>query len=116
MLQLEQLNELLALSHQLGMSCLVEVHDENELTTAINSGARIIGINNRNLNTFEVDIAITARLRPLILPDRIVVSESGIKDRNDMNTVRRLGVNAALVGESLMSARNIAARMKEFLA
>ena len=116
MLQPGQLDELLALSHQLGMSCLVEVHDENELSIAINSGARIIGINNRNLNTFEVDTAVTARLRPFILPDRIVVSESGIKDRNDMNTMRRLGVNAVLVGESLMSARNITACMKEFLA
>ena len=112
----EQLDELLSLSHQLGMSCLVEVHNEAELAIAINSGARIIGINNRDLNTFEVDIAVTERLRPLVLPDRIVVSESGIKDRGDMDMMRRLGVNAVLVGESLMSARNIAARMKELTA
>ena len=63
-----------------------------------------------------MDIAVTERLRPLVLPDRIVVSESGIKDRGDMDMMRRLGVNAVLVGESLMSARNIAARMKELTA
>jgi indole-3-glycerol phosphate synthase len=115
-LNLGQLEELLALSHQLGMSCLVEVHDEAELATALGSGARIIGINNRDLNTFEVDIAVTERLRPLVLPDRLVVSESGIKDRSDMETMRCLGVNAILVGEYLMSARNIAVRMQELLS
>ncbi|HEX79067.1 MAG TPA: indole-3-glycerol phosphate synthase TrpC [Dehalococcoidia bacterium] len=110
-----RLEELLGLSLDLGMGCLVEVHSEAELGAALRSGAGIIGINNRDLNTFGVDISVTERLRPLVLPDRIVVSESGIKDRSDMETMIRLGVNAVLVGESLMSARDIATRMKELL-
>ena len=111
----ERLGELLGLSHELGMSCLVEVHNEAELEIALKSGARIIGINNRDLNTFTVDLATTERLRPLIPPDRIVVSESGIKDRNDVEKLRKWGVDAVLVGESLMSAPDIAAKIKELL-
>jgi len=109
------LTELLELSHKLGMSCLVEVHNEAELEVALSSQARIIGINNRDLTTFSVDIATTGRLRPLIPPDRIVVSESGIKDRNDMQRLRQWGVDAVLIGESLMASADIAAKMKEFL-
>jgi indole-3-glycerol phosphate synthase len=116
MLSSQQIEELLGLSHELGMSCLVEVHNEDELGIALQSGARIIGINNRDLNTFNVDISITERLRPLVLPDRIVVSESGIKDRSHIEKMSLLGVNAILVGESLMSTHNIAARMKELLS
>lgn len=114
-LKLANLNELLKLSHKLGMSCLVEVHNEAEVEIALQSGARIIGINNRDLNTFKVDIATTKRLRPLILPDRIVVSESGIKDRRDIEKLREWGVDAVLIGEAFMSAPDIAARMKELL-
>ncbi|MFC1929630.1 indole-3-glycerol phosphate synthase TrpC [Chloroflexota bacterium] len=110
-----QLAELLSLSHELGMSCLVEVHNEKELDTALKSGANIIGINNRDLKTFTVDLATTGRLRPLIPPDRIVVSESGIKDRNDMEKLRQWGIDAVLIGEALMSAPDIAAKMKELL-
>jgi len=109
----EKLEELLGLSHQLGMKCLVEVHGEKELEVALASGAGIIGINNRDLTTFDVDITTTGRLRPLIPPDRIVVSESGIKDRNDMEKLAGWGVDAALIGEALMSAPDIAARMQE---
>jgi len=111
----EQLEELLGLSHELGMSCLVEVHNEAELEIALNSGARIIGINNRDLTTFTVDLTTTKRLRPLIPQDRIVVSESGIKDRSDIEKLREWGVDAVLIGESLMSAPNIANKMKELL-
>jgi len=111
----EKLQELLRLSHQLGMGCLVEVHNEAELEIALRSQARIIGINNRDLSTFTVDLATTERLRPLIPPDRIVVSESGIKDRGDIDKLRRLGVDAVLIGESLLSAPDIAARMKELI-
>ncbi len=111
----EKLGELLGLSHELNMSCLVEVHNEAELETALRSGARIIGINNRDLQTFTVDLTITERLRPLIPPDRIVVSESGIKDRSDVENMRKWGVDAVLIGESLMSAPNIAAKMEELL-
>ena len=114
-LSCQQLEELLGLSHELGMSCLVEVHNENELEIAQRCQANIIGINNRDLNTLTVDTATTERLRPLVLPDRIVVSESGIKDRSDIEKMSQIGINAVLVGEYLMSARNISARMKELL-
>ena len=111
----EKLEELLGLSHELGMNCLVEVHNEAELKIALSSQAGIIGINNRDLSTFNVDLATTERLRPLIPPDRIVVSESGIKDRDDMEKLKQWGVDAALIGESLVSADNIAAKMRELL-
>ncbi len=111
----KKLEELIGLSDELGMACLVEVHNEAELEIALRGRAGIIGINNRDLNTFNVDIATTGRLRPLIPSDRIVVSESGIRDRGDMEKLRQWGVDAALIGESLMSAPDIAARMKELL-
>ena len=114
-LTLEKLAELLGLSHQLGMSCIVEVHNEAELEIALNSRARIIGINNRDLNTFNVDLDTTRRLRPLIPKDRIVVSESGIKNRDDIGKLRQWGIDAVLIGESLISAPDIAAKMKELL-
>ena len=110
-----KLEELLLLAHQLGMSCLVEVHSGAELEIALKSQARIIGINNRDLNTFAVDPTTTERLRPLVPQDRIVVSESGIKDRSDMAKLGQWGVDAVLIGESLMSAPDIAAKMKELL-
>ncbi|MFC1928280.1 indole-3-glycerol phosphate synthase TrpC [Chloroflexota bacterium] len=110
-----QLDELIGLSQELGMSCLVEVHNEVELEIALKSQARIIGINNRDLKTFTVDLTTAQRLRPLIPADRIVVSESGIKDSSDMEKLREWGVDAVLIGESLMSAPNIAAKMKELL-
>jgi indole-3-glycerol phosphate synthase len=111
----ETLQDLLSLSHKLNMSCLVEVHNEAELEIALENSAKIIGINNRDLNTFKVDIAITERLKQLIPPDRIVVSESGIKERADIDKLSRLGIDAVLIGESLMSAPDIAARMRELL-
>lgn len=111
----EELESRLELSHELGMSCLVEVHNETELEIALSSGAEIIGINNRDLKTFNVDLTVTQRLRPLIPPDRIVVSESGIKNRTDMERLRQWGVNAVLIGESLMSASDIGAKIKELL-
>ena len=111
----EMLVALCALSCELGLSCLVEVHNESDLETALESGAGIIGINNRDLNTFTVDLATTERLRPLIPADRIVVSESGIGSRDDIDNLERLGVDAVLIGEALMAAPDIAARMKELL-
>ena len=110
-----KLQELLQLSHELHMSCLVETHNEAEVEIALKSEAKIIGINNRDLTNFRVDIANTERLRPLIPPDRIVVSESGIKERKDIERLRQLDINAVIVGESFMSATNIAAKMRELL-
>jgi indole-3-glycerol phosphate synthase len=111
----EQLEELLALSHSLGLACLVEVHNENEVGKALLGGAEIIGINNRDLNTFTVDINTTQRLRPLIPEGRIVVSESGINNRGDMKKLKEWGVNAVLVGEALVTASNIPTKMEELI-
>jgi indole-3-glycerol phosphate synthase len=109
------LKELLSLSHALGMQCLVEVHNEDELKRALGCEAKIIGINNRDLDTMAVDLNVTGRLRPLIPPDRLVVSESGIKGRGDIKKLREWGVNAVLVGEALITAGDVAAKIKELL-
>jgi indole-3-glycerol phosphate synthase len=107
------LKGLLSLSHDLGMQCLVEVHNEGELNRALAYDARIIGINNRNLNTMAVDINVTKELRPLIPPDRIAVSESGIKERADIERLREWGIDAVLIGEALVTADDAAAKIKE---
>jgi len=114
-LEAGELRKLLSLSHQLSMKCLVEVHNKDELEVALGSDAGIIGINNRDLSTFEVDMATTERLRPFIPSDRIVVSESGIRNKNDMEKLKEWGVNAALIGEALMTSPDIAKKMREFL-
>jgi indole-3-glycerol phosphate synthase len=110
-----KLKELLDLSHELGMACLVETHNEIEIEAALSAGAMIIGINNRDLRTFEVDLNTTRRLRPLVPPDRLVVSESGIHGRDDMLKLKEWGISAALIGEALVSARGITAKMREFI-
>jgi indole-3-glycerol phosphate synthase len=114
-LNVDQLSELLQLTHRLGMKALVEVHNEREVDVAVKSGAKIIGINNRDLSTFQVDLKTTARLCPLIPPDRLVVSESGIKTHDDMRNLWDWVVNAALIGEALITAPDIAAKMRELL-
>jgi indole-3-glycerol phosphate synthase len=111
----EQLEELLSLSHNLGLSCLVEVHSQDEVERALLSQAKIIGINNRDLNTFTVDINTTYRLRPLIPHQRIVVSESGITNRSDMEKLNGWGVNAVLVGEVLVTASNVQTKVRELI-
>ncbi len=111
----EQLGELLSLSHRLGLKCLVEVHNEDEVERALLSQAKIIGINNRDLNTFAVDINTTHRLRPLIPQERIVVSESGISRRSDIKKLRGWGVNAVLVGEALVTTSDIQTKMRELI-
>jgi indole-3-glycerol phosphate synthase len=108
MLTEEKLKELLKLSHELGMSCLVEVHNEADVATALAAGAGIIGINNRDLR-----ISTTERLRPLIPRDRIVVAESGLRERRDVEKMEKLGVDVVLIGEALMTAPDITARIRE---
>lgn len=115
-LEPEQLTELIKLGHSLGMDCLVEVHDENELEQALQSNSKIIGINNRNLGSFEVDIDTTRRLMPLVPMGRVVVSESGIGSRDDILTMMECGVNAVLVGEALVTADDIPTKMKELMS
>jgi indole-3-glycerol phosphate synthase len=115
-LEEDRLKYLLALSRSLGLASLVEAHDEKELMTALLAGAGIIGINNRDLNTFKVNTDITRRLRLLIPEDIIVVSESGIRSREDMKKMRECNVDAVLVGEALVTAADIPAAMKELLS
>jgi indole-3-glycerol phosphate synthase len=91
------------------------VHNGDEVEKAVLSEAEIIGINNRDLNTFVVDINTTRRLRPLVPQEKIVVSESGIKSRKDMEKLRKWGVDAVLVGEALVTAGDVLAKMKELL-
>lgn len=110
-----KLDELIGLSYELGMSCLVEVHNEAEMKIALKSKARIIGINNRDLHTFKVNIQTTEQLRPLVPLDKIVVSESGIKDRSDIEKMRDWDIDAVLVGETLMTAPDISIKLKELL-
>lgn len=114
-LEQEELPRLLALARELGMEALVEVHDEEETRRAVACDARVIGINNRDLRTFQADLALTRRLRPLIPGDRIVVSESGIRTRADLEQLQRWGAQAVLVGEALVTATSIKAKLQEFL-
>jgi indole-3-glycerol phosphate synthase len=111
----EQLKELISLSHSLGLRCLVEVHNEAEVERAVVTEAEIIGINNRDLNTLSIDINMTRRLRPLIPQERIVVSESGIKNKRDIGKLRKWRVDAVLVGEALVTAGDVLAKMQELL-
>ena len=112
-LEPQVLSELLEFAHSMGMECLVEVHNEKELAVALSSHAGIIGINNRDLRDFGVDFGVTARLRPLVPPGRLVVSESGIRDRHDIEFMEKLDVDAVLVGEVLMRASDPAATLRE---
>jgi indole-3-glycerol phosphate synthase len=112
----DQLGELLFLSHNLGLWCLVEVHNENEVEIALLSGAEIVGINNRDLSTFAVDIHTTRRLRYLIPQERIVVAESGIRSRSDVEKLEEWGIDAMLVGEALVTAHDVLAKMRELLS
>ena len=97
-----ELIDMLGVAREIGIDALVETHDEVEIERALSAGATIIGINNRNLHTFETTLETTLRLRNRIPADRIVVSESGIHSRDDMRKLEAVGVDAILVGESVM--------------
>ncbi len=115
-LETSQMEEFRLQAEELGMDVLVEVHDEAELEQALAAGSRLIGINNRNLRDFSVDLGTTFRLRTLI-PDTIpVVSESGIGSPDDMRRLREAGVTAALIGESFMRAADRGAILQQFLS
>ena len=109
----QELAELLQLAQQFWMQCLVEVHDETELGVALEAGAEIIGINNRDLRTFHTDLAVTEHLAPLVPRGKIIVSESGISGREHLQQLSRLRVNAALVGEALVTASDVAEKVRE---
>lgn len=112
----EDLKKFQVVAGILGMQCLVEVHDEAELERALESSAKIIGINNRDLKTFEVDIKNTEKLLSRIPNDRVVVSESGIRSNEDIKYLYDLGVDAVLIGETFMRAQSIREKVKELRA
>jgi len=111
----EELTEFMALAEELGMASLVEVHTSEELDVALEIGARIIGINNRDLRTFETKLDTTLGLAPRVPADRILVSESGIFTRADVERLMGAGVDAILVGESLMREPDPGTKVRELL-
>ena len=110
-----ELKTLIETAHTLGMTALVEVHNKSELDKALKLSPRIIGINNRNLSDFSVDLKTTLSLKPLIPEGIVVVSESGIKSREDVLQLKQAGINAILVGEALVASPNPAAKIYELL-
>ena len=108
-----ELREYLQISEELGLSALTEVHDETEAETALRAGARIIGVNNRNLKDFTVDTGNSRRLREMIPEDVLFVSESGVKNAEDVAALRAAGADAVLIGEALMKAPDKKQKLKE---
>ena len=110
-----QLREYRDLAASLGMAALVEIHNGTELEKALGAGAEIIGINNRDLKTFQTDLQTTLALAPLIPADRIAISESGIRSRGEIEALLKVGTRAFLIGETLISAPKIGPKLKELL-
>ncbi len=111
----EELRDLVKLAHDLQMECLVEVASEAEVERALAVESDLIGINNRDLRSFNVDLGVTERLRPLIPNDRVVVALSGVHTHDDAERMARAGVHAVLVGEALVTSKNVREKMREFL-
>lgn len=112
-LEREQLRDYIALCDSLGLSALVEVHDGAEVPMALDAGARVIGVNNRNLKDFSVDTDNSKRLREAIPPEVLFVSESGVRDAGDVERLRAIGADAVLIGETLMRAQDKRAKLAE---
>ena len=108
-----QIKEYIAICDELGMSALVEAHDEKEVAVAVRCGARLIGVNKRNLKDFTVDTSNSRRMRELVPDDIIFVSESGVKNAEDIALLRKSGTNAVLIGETLMKAEDKTEKLKE---
>lgn len=113
-LSVEEMKDFLNIAKTLDLDVLVESHNEEELQKALQAGAEIVGINNRNLSTFELTIDTTLNLLPLIPDGKIVVSESGFHTAEDINKIKGTRVDAILVGESFMRTENIVEKAKEF--
>lgn len=113
LLDKETIKKYLSICHSLGLSALVETHDEKEVEKALESGAKIIGVNNRNLKDFTVDINNCTRLRKLVPNNYVFVAESGIKTADDIDILKENGVDAVLIGETLMRASDKTLALKE---
>jgi len=114
LLDTETIKRFMTIAHSLGLDALVETHNSQEAKSALAAGAKIIGINNRNLHTFEVDINTTIQIAKSIPDDTVLVSESGINTSEDIQIIKEANISAILVGESFMRSENIAAKAKEF--
>lgn len=112
-LSAEQIKSYIEVCDKLGLSALVEAHDEKEVKTAVNCGARIIGVNNRNLSDFSVDTGNSRKLRELVPHDILFVSESGVKSAEDIALLRESGADAVLIGETLMKSNDKTAKLAE---
>jgi indole-3-glycerol phosphate synthase len=115
MLEPRQLRDLLVSAQEFGMDALVETHTREEVGQALDAGARVIGVNNRDLHTFNVSLETSLLLRPMIPLDVVMVAESGIHCAEDVSRLAAAGVDAMLIGEGLVTAANVAAKMREFL-
>lgn len=109
----EQIKEYIEICDKLGLSALVETHDENEVKIALSAGARMIGVNNRNLKDFSVDTENSRRLRESIPQNVLFVSESGVNSADDVAKLRDIGADAVLIGETLMRAPDKKAKLTE---
>ena len=113
LLETAELKEFLAVAASVGLDTLVEAHDEAEVEAALAAGAQIIGVNNRDLKDFSVDLQNSLRLRPLVPQDKLFVSESGIKTAADITALKKCGVNGVLIGETLMRSKNITLELQQ---
>jgi indole-3-glycerol phosphate synthase len=114
-LEPDQLRDLVGLAKSRGVAALVEVHDERETAAALEAGAKLIGVNHRDLRTFDVDLGLTERLRKVIPPEVVVVAESGIHSAEDARRMREAGADAILVGELLMRSADPAAQLRALI-
>ncbi|PIU82847.1 MAG: indole-3-glycerol phosphate synthase [Elusimicrobia bacterium CG06_land_8_20_14_3_00_38_11] len=106
-LDIEKIKKFLKIASELNLSAIVEIHNEEELKIALNTDAKIVGINNRNLSDLTVDINTTLNLREKIPGDKIIISESGIKTSQDIEKLKNIGINAVLIGEHFMKSQDI---------
>ena len=110
----ETIREYLNICEELGMTALVETHDESEIASAVEAGARVIGVNNRNLKNFSVDFSNSAKLRERIPSDAVFVAESGVRGPEDIRALAQIGADAVLVGEALMRAADKKRMLADF--
>ena len=111
----EEVRHLKAVAESLDLDCLVEVHDQEELKRALDGGAEIIGINNRNLHTFEVDTGTALSLIPKIPQGKVIVAESGLRSHTDIQQLKEAGAHAVLIGETFMRSKDIGAKIEEMM-